>query len=126
LHPQSGDNPLGDYLSSLTALKRLDVELILPAHEHIFSNFEARIEQLLEFHEERKSEILHVLQRGAKTGYQTAAKIRWIINGAVVPFEELSPLDRRLAAMEALAYLELLLREGKVDKVLRDVILYST
>ena len=125
LHPQSGDNPLGDYLDSLTALKQLDVELVLPAHEDVFSNFEARIEQLLEHHEKRKSDALDALEQGAKTGYQTAAKIQWILNDAIVPFEELSPLDKRLATMETLAHLELLFTEGKVDKVRRDVILYS-
>ena len=35
-HPQSGPNPLGDFLDSLDKVAREDVELVLPAHEHRF------------------------------------------------------------------------------------------
>jgi hypothetical protein len=65
-----------------------------------------------------------VLQPGAKTGYQTGAKIRWIVNDAIVSFEGLPPFDRRLAVMETLAHLELLFREGKADKALRDGVMF--
>ncbi len=39
-------------------------------------------------------------------------------------WDTLPPLDRRLAVMEALAHLEAMRRQGKVDKAVKDDIVY--
>ncbi|HJX70288.1 MAG TPA: MBL fold metallo-hydrolase [Dehalococcoidia bacterium] len=124
LHPQSGDNPLGDYLHSLKAIEQLEVELVLPAHEHVFTNLRQRIQELYRHQEERREAILEVLQEGAKTAYEISLRIPWLINGVWVSFKELLPLDKRLAVMSTLAHLEPLRAEGKAEKTLREGIAF--
>jgi glyoxylase-like metal-dependent hydrolase (beta-lactamase superfamily II) len=124
LHPQSGDNPLGDYLHSLEAIEQLEVDLILPAHEHVFTGLRQRVKELYRHHEERRAAIINVLKEGAKTAYEVSLKIPWIINGVTMSFEELSPLDKRLAVISALAHLEPLRAEGKAERFLQDGIMF--
>lgn len=120
LHPQSGDNPLGDYLHSLEAIQQLEVDLVLPAHEWVFTGLKQRIEELYRHHRERKAAIINVLKEGPKTAYEISLRIPWIINGVIMSFEELPPLDKRLAVMSALAHLEPLRVEGKAERFLQD------
>jgi glyoxylase-like metal-dependent hydrolase (beta-lactamase superfamily II) len=61
LHAQSMGNPLSDYLSSLHAIREMDVEMVLPAHGDEFGGFRERIGELLEHHEERLQEICGIL-----------------------------------------------------------------
>jgi len=124
LHPQSGDNPLGDYLNSLRLIEKLEVDLVLPAHEYVFSGLRQRIEELYHHHRERKAAITKVLKEGAKTAYEISQRIPWIINGAMVSFEELLPLDKRLAVMSTLAHLEPLRAEGEVGRFIKDGIMF--
>src|SRR3990172_4569551 len=46
-HLQSGSNPLSDYLNALRQLQRLPVDLVLPAHEHIFTDMGERIQAII-------------------------------------------------------------------------------
>ena len=46
------DNPLRQYLDSLTILKELNPTKIMPAHGEPFNDMDARIEQLLHHHQE--------------------------------------------------------------------------
>jgi glyoxylase-like metal-dependent hydrolase (beta-lactamase superfamily II) len=124
LHPQSGQNPLGDYLHSLKIIEQLEVDLVLPAHEYAFKGLRQRIKDLYHHHEERKTAIINTLKEGAKTAYEVSLKIPWIINGVTASFEKLPPLDKRLAVMSALAHLEPLRVEGKVGRTLRDGIAF--
>lgn len=123
-HPQSSPNPLNDYLSSLNTLKQLEVSLILPGHEYPFTNFNQRIEQLIQHHQKRNTEILRVLDTKPKTAYQIATKITWLrdINGA--SWDDLRPWDKRMAVLETLSHLEAMKASGKLDKSTRDEIIY--
>jgi len=38
LQPQSGLNPLSDFINSLNVVREFDVSLVLPAHEHTFTD----------------------------------------------------------------------------------------
>ena len=58
LHPQSGDDPLGDFLRSLDKLAPYDSDEVLPAHEHRFVGLPARLAELAEHHEHRFDEVL--------------------------------------------------------------------
>jgi glyoxylase-like metal-dependent hydrolase (beta-lactamase superfamily II) len=78
LHPQSGENPLGDYLKSLNSMKQLKVDLILPGHEHIFHNLSSRIEEIIGHHQRREADIKDALEAGEQTAYQIAVKIPWM------------------------------------------------
>jgi len=117
LHPQSGENPLGDYLRSLEVIEGLEIDLVLPAHEHAFTLAGERIREVRQHHEERKAAILQVLKSGAWTAYEVSLRIPWIVNGVTMSFVELSALDKRLAVTSALAHLEPLCIEGEAERL---------
>ena len=126
LHSQSGPDPLPNYLRSLKAIEDLDVDLVLPAHEHVFSGLKPRIQEILHHHEERKKAILTALSEGPQTAYEVSLKIPWIVNGLTLSFDQLQPLDRRLAVMSAMAHLEPLYTEGTAAKTQRNgTVVYS-
>jgi glyoxylase-like metal-dependent hydrolase (beta-lactamase superfamily II) len=120
LHPQSGENPLGNYLRSLTLVDALDVEIVLPAHEHVFAGLKQRIKQIQQHHTGRKAAIVNALREGPRTAYEVSMQIPWILNGVTMSFEKLPSLDKRLAVMSALAHLEPLCAERKVERTQRN------
>ncbi len=126
LHPQSRPNPLGDFIKSLNEIKQLDVDLVLPAHENPFTGLSTRIDNIIQHHEQRKSDIMTALKSKPKSAYQVATEIPWLtdeVNGGT-NYRSLAPLDQRLAMVEALAHLELLRIEGKIDKASQNGIIY--
>ncbi|OGO01183.1 MAG: hypothetical protein A2Y72_02510 [Chloroflexi bacterium RBG_13_53_26] len=126
LHPQSGEDPLGNYLHSLAVVDGLDVDLVLPAHEHVFTALKQRIKELYQHHTERKAAIISTLREGPGTAYQVSLQIPWILNGVSMSFEDLPSLDKRLAVMSALAHLEPLCAEGKAETIRENgTIVYS-
>ncbi len=116
-HPQSGDNPLGDYISSLEKLKRRSVNFILPGHGPAFNGLKLRIGGILYHHEQRKRNIMNALSDGLKTAYQIAEGIPWMPDQGGVAFRDLASWDRRLAVMETIAHLKLLAAEDKVGNI---------
>jgi glyoxylase-like metal-dependent hydrolase (beta-lactamase superfamily II) len=124
LHPQSGKEPLKNFLDSLRTVEQLDVDLVLPAHEHAFTNARQRAKEILQHHRDRKAAIIDVLKQGAQTAYDVSFRIPWIVNGVTMSFEELLPLDKRLAVMSALAHLEPLCQERIAEKSAQGGILF--
>jgi len=120
LHPQSGDDPLGHYLRSLDVVEALNVDLVLPAHEQVFTNLGERISEIRQHHHSRRSAISQVLENGPKTAYEVSRQIPWILNGVTKSFEELPALDKRLAVMSALAHLEPLCSSGQAERIAGD------
>lgn len=116
IHPQSGSSPLDDYLNSLTKLKELDVDLVLPAHEYPFRELRQRIEELFQHHRERDAAIVDVIRDKPKTAYQTATEIPWLADSGGATWQSLSPLNKRLAVGETLSHLESLRGKGEVHK----------
>lgn len=120
LHPQSGENPLGDFINSMRAIEKLEVNFVFPGHGAVFSGLKQRIGELLYHYGERKMAIIKSVSDELKTAYQIATEILWRPESGGVPFQELELWDKRLAVMETLAYLQLLMTEGKVGKVVED------
>jgi len=116
-NPQSGDNPLGDYVSSLKKLERLKVHFILPGHGPVFNALGLRIENILQHHEERKRAIMQSLRSGLKTAYEIAQQIPWMANEGGTAFLDLPVWDKRMAVTETLAHLKLLMEEDRVGNV---------
>jgi len=117
INPQSGDNPLGDYISSLKKLERLKVHFILPGHGPVFNALGLRIENILQHHEDRKRAIMQSLRNGLKTGYEIAQQIPWMLEEGGIAFQDLAVWDRRMAVAETLAHLRLLTEEDRVGNV---------
>ena len=124
LHPQSGENPLGDYLNSLNVVKQLDASLILPGHEKPFTNLAARVEELIKHHKQRSSVILKVIKTKPKTAYQITSGMTWKSDKSGVGWQELGSLDRRLAISEIIAHLESMRINGKVERLFKNSSIY--
>jgi len=124
LHPQSGPNPLGDYLESLKSLLKLEVNLAFPGHGPVYNGLKQRIEELLYHHEQRQSEVLKVVQNNTKTAYQIAHEISWNTIDSDKGFDAFNALNKRLAITETLAHLQMLKKEGKITAELKDGIYY--
>jgi glyoxylase-like metal-dependent hydrolase (beta-lactamase superfamily II) len=120
----SAGNPLGDFINSLNKVKTLDVNLVLPAHEHIFYNLSARVEEIIQHHHHRTGEILDTLRDKPKTAYEVSADITWMPEFGGVKFHSMAPWDKRMAVSETLAHLEALRLDGIINQLHRDGIIY--
>jgi glyoxylase-like metal-dependent hydrolase (beta-lactamase superfamily II) len=124
LHPQSGSNPLGDYLDSLEQLKKLEVELVLPGHEQPFTGFRERIEGIILHHRLRNAEIMGALGYDSKTAFQLTTEITWLHDVKGVGWYKLDSWDKRIAMLETLAHLEAMRARGELARFNRDDIIY--
>ena len=122
LFPQGGDNPLGDYLTSLRGVENLAVDLVLPAHGQPFAGLGQRVGQLREHHAQRNQELLDLLARSGEpaTPFQLVGGITWHAGGRAVGWGQLSSFDQRLAMFEVMAHLEAMVREGSLQRVPRE------
>ncbi len=117
-------NPLDQYLNSLTKMRELDVNLILPAHEHVFQGLQQRIAELFQHHQERKDAVANTIQDEPKTAYQIAAEIPWMKEFGRAGWQGLSPFNRRLALGETLSHLESLTLKGTVEKITNNGLIF--
>ena len=118
-------NPLADFLESLTRAAKVGATEALPAHEFTFTDVDARIAAIASHHEERLGEVTAILA-GAAAGGRTAAQgaaadaggrsaTLWEVTSRMhwnVPWAQMSPMLRRMAAGEAAAHLRLLESRG--------------
>ena len=119
LHPQSGADPLDDYLQSLTRIEQLEVDLVLPAHGDPFQDHRQRIHAIREHHEQRKRDLLDFATDGARSGWQLAGELFHGIRDRNV-------FQQRLALQETLAHCQSLAVEGRLRKqVSRDLVTWQ-
>ena len=110
LHPQSGADPLDDYLGSLDRIAALQVELVLPAHGDPFADHRERIHEIKRHHDARKTALLDLARDGAKAGWQLA--------GELFPgIRDRNVFQQRLALQETLAHCQSLAVEGRLRKL---------
>ena len=107
LHPQSGDDPLGDFLQSLERVGSFDADEVLPAHEHRFVGLDARVAELVRHHERRFAEVVAAFRDGVTTAWDIAARMGWSR-----PWSRIEGFMRRAAVAEAMAHLRTLERRG--------------
>ncbi|HEY0494048.1 MAG TPA: MBL fold metallo-hydrolase, partial [Candidatus Dormibacteraeota bacterium] len=109
LHPQSGADPLTDYLASLEKIGRLDVGLVLPAHGDPFEDHRGRIASIVEHHRERKDALVGLAGGSPRTGWELAGSL---FKGVM----ERNVFQQRLALQETLAHCQSLAQEGRIKK----------
>lgn len=114
VHPQSGPNPLADYLDSLAAVRKWDVDEVLPAHEYRFLELAERVDHVMAHHEERLAEIEAVVLAapGGITCWDIATRLTWSR-----PWETIPPFMRRSANNETLAHLVWLEARGRIHSI---------
>ena len=106
-HPQSGPDPLGEFLDSLDKVAREDVELVLPAHEHRFVGLQGRVDALKAHHHQRFSEVISSIRAGENTAYAIAARMSWSRS-----WDRIDGFMRRAAVGEAMAHMYALRERG--------------
>jgi glyoxylase-like metal-dependent hydrolase (beta-lactamase superfamily II) len=119
LHPQSGADPLDDYIASLGRIRRLEVDTVLPAHGDPFRDHRARIDVIVTHHDDRKAALVALARDGAQSGWQLAA-------GLFHGIMERNVFQQRLALQETLAHCQSLAVEGRLLKrVSRDQVTWT-
>ncbi|MDI9643065.1 MAG: MBL fold metallo-hydrolase [Archaeoglobaceae archaeon] len=106
------DYPYGveDYLRALRELRKLEIEVIYPAHEKRIYDVVERIDSLIEHYTQRTIEVLEILDYKPMLAEDVAKEIEW----AEGRYEDLNPFDRYLALLETLSYLRSLEKKGFV------------
>ena len=121
-HTWEKRDPLGDYLSSLLKVKDLPVDLILPGHEHSFTNLPDRVVQLFKHHEARLEEVKGALKNGRSSVFDVAGAIHWDSR----PWPIMDFWTKRMAATETYAHLVYLCNKGEItEKTVEGVLRYS-
>ena len=104
------DDPLGDYLVSLSKATAFSADEALPAHEHRFRGIGVRAQALIAHHDERNAEVLRAAaQLADPTAWAIAATLTWSRG-----WDALSGLLRRMALAETVAHLHHLAATGAV------------
>lgn len=110
VYPGGPTNPLGDYLASLDKVAALDVDVVLPAHGAVYRDHRRRVAQLRHHHEYRMLEAIDAVRSQPRTAYRIAQEI--------FEFDENAPIQVQFpATFEALAHVELLVRQGRLARV---------
>jgi glyoxylase-like metal-dependent hydrolase (beta-lactamase superfamily II) len=119
LHPQSGDNPLKDYLESLEEVHDMEINFGFPGHGPAFSGIKPIIEAIQRHHKERNAAIIRAIQGNTKTAYQVTQEIPWVID-INEGYSFMNILNRRFAITETMAHLEYLFHEGEAGKTIEN------
>ena len=105
------DDPLGDFLSSLTTVEKLDPGLVLPGHGRPFEEGAERARIVARHHDRRLGAIVQVVRNEPHTADEITDEI---FGTTLLNFE------RRLALGEALAHIRYLARRGEIVRTQRD------
>lgn len=112
VHAQQRGNPLADFLDSLRAVRDLDVEEVLPAHEWRFAPLSARVDELLDHHASRLSVVEQAIaDHPGATCWETTRRLPWSRS-----WDQVRGHMQRAAVGETLAHLVLLEARGDVRR----------
>jgi glyoxylase-like metal-dependent hydrolase (beta-lactamase superfamily II) len=111
-------NPLGDYLGSLEAVRRLPDAMLLPAHGPVGPSVHQRIDELLDHHSVRLEQTAAAVASGADTPYEVAGTLLWTRHERTL--SDLNPFNQMLAIAETNAHLRLLQAQDKVTEMIAE------
>ncbi|HEY7050048.1 MAG TPA: MBL fold metallo-hydrolase [Jatrophihabitantaceae bacterium] len=100
------ESPLRDYLESLRLVRSLPDAKLLPAHGPDAPSVHARVDELLDHHEQRLTETAKAVEQGADTAYAAAGRLRWTRRRR--PLDDLDLFNQVLATTETMAHLDVL------------------
>lgn len=101
-------NPLREYLESLSRVGSLDAELVLPGHRQVFSNLSSRVNELVAHHEKRLAIVREAIDAGRRTVSAVSEAISWRGNTR-------QRAQRCLIYGETLAHVSYLMGRGDID-----------
>lgn len=115
---------LADYFRSLDKVYPLDVNLVVPGHRSVLTDFRGRINALKAHHDQRLLEVQSIIASDDCNAYQTAARMQWDIRAR--SWEDFPIAQKWFATGEALAHLQYLEQQGHIKKQLIDgIFVYS-
>ena len=111
---EDNETALADYFRSLEKVYPFEVDLVVPGHRSIFSDFKSRIKALKAHHIERLEEVESIISTGPCNAYQTAAKMHWDIRAKT--WDDFPVAQKWFATGEALAHLHYLEQEKQIER----------
>jgi glyoxylase-like metal-dependent hydrolase (beta-lactamase superfamily II) len=124
-HVQHIENPMKKYLDTLRYLRKLDIQLVLPGHEHVYSNPAERIDKLLLRSQKKANEIFGAFSDGQpKTAYAISRMLAWNQDTRTNNWNNLTGWDKRLAVLQTIAYLEEIAYSEKLTRFSKDGKIY--
>jgi len=116
--PVISPNPLGDFVESLSVVRRRPDARLLPAHGPLAPSTHTRVDELLAHHAGRLDEAELALRHEYTTGLEVAGQLGWTRRGRRL--NELDLFNSMLAVSETGAHLDLLVAQGRARVELRD------
>jgi glyoxylase-like metal-dependent hydrolase (beta-lactamase superfamily II) len=106
--------PLRDYLDSLRLVRALPDRRLLPAHGPVAPSVHHRVDELIDHHDTRLTQIDETVDAGASTASESAHLMLWTRRGR--QFGELDVLSQCLAVTETMAHLDVLMLAGRLRR----------
>jgi glyoxylase-like metal-dependent hydrolase (beta-lactamase superfamily II) len=115
------NDPLGEFLRSLQAVRSLEAREVLPAHEWRFRGLAERVDQLTVHHEPRLDEVLHAVREHPRSlPWELAGYVKWSR-----PWDQYEGHMRIFAVNETVAHLWHLVVQGWISRSKDAVPVYS-
>ena len=112
-------NSLGQYCDNLRKVRKYDVELPLPAHRTVHTDFYTRVDEILQHHQERLADTMRIIaQTPGQTATEIASKMKWQIKSSSNKWEDFPIAQKWFAVGEAIAHVDYLLEEGRIRREL--------
>jgi glyoxylase-like metal-dependent hydrolase (beta-lactamase superfamily II) len=108
-------DPLGDHLHSLSRLRLLDVDVVLPGHRSTFKQCRDTIDQLKKHHEEKAMAVLAVFRESGGTVFEVTARLHCDSAGPD-SWGKVPLILKFIAARDCLAYIRHLEAEGRITR----------
>jgi glyoxylase-like metal-dependent hydrolase (beta-lactamase superfamily II) len=105
-------HPLRDYLGSLATVRSLPDCRLLPAHGPVTASAHARVDELLDHHDQRLAGSMRAVDAGAHTAWEVAGRLRW--TRRQLHLSDLDAVNAMLAVLETKAHLDVLGLQGRV------------
>ncbi len=111
-------SPLRDYMASLELMRSLPDAVLLPAHGPAGMSLHARVDELLEHHEQRLTQTAEAVDAGATSAFEVAHALGWTRRER--HFDELDVFNQVLAVNETMAHLVVLVERGWLTRAVLD------
>jgi glyoxylase-like metal-dependent hydrolase (beta-lactamase superfamily II) len=107
-HIQHMQSPVKKYLDSLSVLRQLEVDFVLPGHEYIFSNHQKRIDEITHRYQQKIAMAARSFDdnRLTMTAYDVARRLPWTPRIKTVYWDQLNDMNKRFALLQSIALLE--------------------
>lgn len=118
------EDPLGDFLTSLDRIYEYEVDLALPGHRTRIDDFQGRVDELKDHHQERLDEVMNILDGKPLVALDIASQMTW--NLKADSWDAVGIMQKWFATGEAVSHLRYLETKGAVEKEEQNgILLYS-